>query len=59
MGDALHAVDEEIKRLTTTLIQQQREDGSWHFYTHYHSYRYIWPLLALSHYRRKYDDKHN
>ncbi|MDB5055012.1 MAG: Sporulenol synthase, partial [Bacilli bacterium] len=24
------------------------------FYIHYHSYRYIWPLLALSHYRRKY-----
>ncbi|WP_019638897.1 squalene--hopene cyclase [Paenibacillus fonticola] len=28
-----------------------------HFYTHYHSYRYIWPLLTLSHYRRKYDEK--
>jgi sporulenol synthase len=24
------------------------------FYIHYHSYRYIWPLLALSHYRKKY-----
>jgi sporulenol synthase len=24
------------------------------FYTHYHSYRYIWPLLALAHYRKKY-----
>lgn len=24
------------------------------YYTHYHSYRYIWPLLALSHYREKY-----
>jgi sporulenol synthase len=24
------------------------------FYIHYHSYRYIWPLLALSHYKRKY-----
>ncbi|UJF36287.1 squalene--hopene cyclase [Paenibacillus hexagrammi] len=24
------------------------------FYTHYHSYRYIWPLMALNHYRRKY-----
>ncbi|MFM1652317.1 squalene--hopene cyclase [Brevibacillus sp. B_LB10_24] len=23
-------------------------------YIHYHSYRYIWPLLALSHYREKY-----
>ncbi|KIL34446.1 squalene-hopene cyclase [Cohnella kolymensis] len=24
------------------------------FYSHYHSYRYIWPLLALSHYKNKY-----
>jgi sporulenol synthase len=24
------------------------------FYIHYHSYRYIYPLLALSHYRKKY-----
>jgi len=27
-----------------------------HFYSHYHSYRYIWPLLTLSHYRKKYDN---
>jgi sporulenol synthase len=26
------------------------------FYSHYHSYRYIWPLLTLSHYRRKYGE---
>ncbi|RUT46217.1 squalene--hopene cyclase [Paenibacillus anaericanus] len=25
-----------------------------YIYIHYHSYRYIWPLLTLSHYRRKY-----
>lgn len=24
------------------------------FYSHYHSYRYIWPLLAMSHYQSKY-----
>lgn len=24
------------------------------FYVHYHSYRYIYPLLALSHYKKKY-----
>lgn len=24
------------------------------FYTRYHSYNYIWPLLTLSHYKRKY-----
>lgn len=27
------------------------------FYIHYHSYRYVWPLTALSHYRRKYGGK--
>ncbi|MFO1443822.1 squalene--hopene cyclase [Bacillus sp. Bva_UNVM-123] len=26
------------------------------FYVHYHSYRYIFPLLALAHYERKYSD---
>ncbi|WP_276353809.1 squalene--hopene cyclase [Cohnella caldifontis] len=25
------------------------------FYIHYHSYRYIFPLLALAHYRRKFE----
>ncbi|XEC96281.1 squalene--hopene cyclase [Paenibacillus tarimensis] len=25
-----------------------------HFYIRYHSYPYIWPLLALSHYKKKY-----
>ncbi len=25
------------------------------FYIHYHSYRYIFPLLALSHYKRKFE----
>lgn len=25
------------------------------FYIHYHSYRYIFPLLSLAHYRRKYE----
>ncbi|OEH93272.1 squalene--hopene cyclase [Bacillus solimangrovi] len=24
------------------------------FYIHYHSYRYIWPLLTLGHYKKKY-----
>ncbi|MGG4341913.1 squalene--hopene cyclase [Paenibacillus lautus] len=24
------------------------------FYSHYHSYRHIWPLLTLSHYKKKY-----
>ncbi|WP_319633429.1 terpene cyclase/mutase family protein [Paenibacillus psychroresistens] len=26
------------------------------FYSRYHSYPYIWPLLALSHYKSKYED---
>lgn len=26
------------------------------FYIRYHSYRYIWPLLALSHYKKKFGD---
>lgn len=26
-----------------------------HFYIHYHSYKHIWPLLALSHYLKTYD----
>ncbi|PFH82797.1 prenyltransferase/squalene oxidase repeat-containing protein [Bacillus sp. AFS088145] len=26
-----------------------------HFYINYHSYRYIWPLLTLSHYLKKYE----
>lgn len=25
------------------------------FYIHYHSYRYIWPLVAISHYAQKYE----
>jgi sporulenol synthase len=29
------------------------------FYTHYHSYRYIWPLLTLARYRKKYGISNN
>ncbi|GIM47988.1 sporulenol synthase [Collibacillus ludicampi] len=29
------------------------------FYIHYHSYRYIWPLLALSHYKNKYNQENH
>ncbi|MFE4712606.1 squalene--hopene cyclase [Paenibacillus sp. NPDC056722] len=57
------AIDQGIRRL----IASMHEDN-WkttyptgaglpgNFYIHYHSYRYIWPLLALSHYRKKYRD---
>ncbi|MGZ7445117.1 prenyltransferase/squalene oxidase repeat-containing protein [Paenibacillus sp. TH7-28] len=67
--DALIAVHDrptaEIDQGIARLIAMLHEDG-WtasyptgaglpgHFYVHYHSYRYIWPLLALGHYRNKY-----
>ncbi|AWP28285.1 MULTISPECIES: prenyltransferase/squalene oxidase repeat-containing protein [Paenibacillus] len=67
--DALIAVQSEpstgVNRGINRLIELLHEDdwtasypmgaglpGS--FYTHYHSYRYIWPLLTLSHYKKKY-----
>lgn len=31
MTDILRKVDKEIERLTTFLLQQQKDDGSWHF----------------------------
>ncbi|MCQ6276313.1 squalene--hopene cyclase [Bacillus sp. V3B] len=37
---------------TTTYPKGQGMAGA--FYIHYHSYRYIFPLLALSHYQNKY-----
>lgn len=67
--DALIAVHDrptpEIERGTARLIELLHEDG-WasayptgaglpgYFYVRYHSYRYIWPLLALGHYVKKY-----
>ncbi|MDQ0338852.1 squalene cyclase [Caldalkalibacillus uzonensis] len=66
--DALTAVHENptsaIDRGVHALIKLNQDDwaltyptggglpGS--FYVYYHSYRYFWPLLALSHYRNKY-----
>ncbi|MFU1796473.1 squalene--hopene cyclase [Paenibacillus azoreducens] len=55
------AMDKGIRRLIDSV-----EENKWtavyptgaglpgYFYSHYHSYKYIWPLLALSHYRLKY-----
>lgn len=67
--DALIAVHDrptpKIERGAARLIELLHEDG-WasayptgaglpgNFYVNYHSYRYIWPLLALGHYRKKY-----
>ncbi|MBW4838737.1 MAG: squalene--hopene cyclase [Paenibacillaceae bacterium] len=69
--DALIAVHAqptpEIERGVARLLDLLHEKG-WpstyptgaglpgYFYTHYHSYRYIWPLLALAHYVNKYGD---
>ncbi|MCL6571850.1 MAG: squalene--hopene cyclase, partial [Bacillus sp. (in: Bacteria)] len=38
---------------TTTYPKGQGMAGA--FYIHYHSYRYIFPLLALSHFQKKFD----
>ncbi|TMV49152.1 squalene--hopene cyclase [Paenibacillus mesophilus] len=46
--DSLEKVD-----WTTDYPKGQGMGGS--FYIHYHSYRYIFPLLALAHYRRKFE----
>lgn len=68
--DALIAVEPqataEMNKGIDRLIALLHEDNKWtaayptgaglpgNVYIHYHSYRYIWPLLALSRYRRKY-----
>ncbi|MCL6458201.1 MAG: squalene--hopene cyclase [Gorillibacterium sp.] len=54
-------IDKGIYRLIASL-EENNEITSYptgaglpgNFYVHYHSYRYIWPLLTLSHYRKKY-----
>jgi sporulenol synthase len=57
------AVDQGILRLIASM-----RENDWktfyptgaglpgNFYSNYHSYRYIWPLLTLSHYRTKYGE---
>lgn len=47
----------EKKDWTTDYPKGQGMGGA--FYIHYHSYRYIFPLLALVHYRRKFDASRN
>ncbi|WP_449540502.1 squalene--hopene cyclase [Ferdinandcohnia sp. Marseille-Q9671] len=58
------AIDNGVKFLVSNL---DREDWTTQypkgqgmagdFYIHYHSYRYIFPMLALSHYKRKYSQE--
>lgn len=55
------AIDKGIERLVG-LVREENRFAAYPtgaglpgvFYSHYHSYGYIWPLLALAHYRRKY-----
>jgi len=69
--DALIAANErpskEIKKGITYLLNHLKRDDwttdypkgqgmAGDFYIHYHSYRYIYPLLALAHYKQKYEE---
>jgi sporulenol synthase len=55
------AIENGIKYLLNSLGRIDQENyptGSGlpgHFYIRYHSYPYIWPLLALSHFKSKYE----
>ncbi|QYR23746.1 squalene--hopene cyclase [Paenibacillus sp. sptzw28] len=70
--DALTAVNDEplepVKRSADFILRSLRSDGlassyptgaglPGHFYTRYESYPLVWPLLALSNYRLKYNAK--
>jgi sporulenol synthase len=56
-----YAIENGIKYLLNALDridQEKYPTGSGlpgHFYIRYHSYPYIWPLLALSHFKRKFE----
>jgi len=54
-------VDQGIQRLIALLHEDDWKSTyptgaglPGYFYSHYHSYRYIWPLLTLSHYKKRY-----
>lgn len=58
------AVDQGILRLIGSLHENDWKTSyptgaglPGNFYSHYHSYRYIWPLLALSHYKSSYGER--
>jgi sporulenol synthase len=57
------AVNRGIKKLIASIHEDDWKSSyptgaglPGNFYSNYHSYRYIWPLLTLSHYRTKYGD---
>ncbi len=45
---------EHLDRIDWTTDYPKGQGMAGAFYIHYHSYRYIFPLLALSHYRNKF-----
>lgn len=54
-------VDRGIQRLIASMHEEDWKSSyptgaglPGNFYSNYHSYRYIWPLITLSHYRKKY-----
>ncbi|MFJ7729874.1 prenyltransferase/squalene oxidase repeat-containing protein [Neobacillus sp. NPDC097160] len=46
---------ESIEKVDWTTEYPKGQAMAGGFYIHYHSYRYIFPLIALSHYHRKFD----
>ncbi|MNZ91661.1 Sporulenol synthase [compost metagenome] len=55
------AVEKGIERLIMSIHEEDWKTSyptgaglPGNFYSNYHSYRYIWPLLTLSHFRKKY-----
>ncbi|UOF89251.1 squalene--hopene cyclase [Fodinisporobacter ferrooxydans] len=63
LDEPVNELDRGIRRLTGFAEQNESDwritypTGAGlpgNFYTHYHSYRYIWPMLALAHYKKKY-----
>ncbi|WP_416825607.1 squalene--hopene cyclase [Ectobacillus polymachus] len=59
-------ISPEIERGVKFLVDKKQEDWTTNypkgrgvagaFYIHYHSYEYIWPLLALAHYKQKMNE---
>lgn len=50
----IHYLLQSLERNDWTTAYPKGQGMAGGFYIHYHSYRYIFPLLALSHYRNKF-----
>jgi sporulenol synthase len=46
-----------LEKVDWTTLYPKGQGMGGAFYPHYHSYRYIFPLLALSHYQRKFENQ--